>query len=683
MARKSKIDKKIAELKRLEKQRKERERRTKISRTKKKNISIKEIPQQIGRRAQANVIIVGGARSDVGKKRKPKTFAEKKNREIQSTGIQDYAQLRGQRRVASDKLGYETQTKDPLALSRGGGRYLRDASDTEATRRYGGGGRTGSEEVVRRENQNFAARLSALEAEQSRDIRLGEATSRARKKGLMDRFLQDSLFSDTDSSSISTRSSLSDSTSFYSQSTTPSDRRRRQASVAEARRPSTAPEPAPAPAPSQPPEETGRGGTKRFTDPAFQRAIRGTELKTHSRYKYTPDPVPEQQRLIFPKLPDPSPAREGAPQPPPLVFDESQEERRQEALKEFQQVPEPPPRQVQVDTSISEIDREIRRGIDEDMDEDVDDEGFDTAEEDPNIEADRLVRRASPQLPQLQPQTPPPSLPTFESEFGELGRRARRIAEERKKPLRERRMTAKPELTKRTSRTQIEQLTDDLMASARDPNRRQGLSVQVVEVPTRTAEEQARVKKEIEDKKKARDKEREREIEDRILAQNLSRDIVSRASRRDTQRRGIAREALQDIMSGAERRGLARRTARDIVSGALRREEIDRRREEEEKANIRPVVEGEGRSPKPKRKKGRPRTPRRRLMDRKKELMEELSNFGLYGRGDLRGIGTTPQRLNIIIELARGRLNQQGLPELFPEVEQKIREIHNLTKQIG
>ena len=132
------------------------------------------IPQEVGRRAQAQVVIVGGVRSDAGKRRPKKSWAEKEASRIRGTGLADPAQLRGARAVAQEKLGYSTQSRDPVALSRGAGRYTRDASDPEAgAKQTAPKGRTGSEAVSENEQKNYAHRIAQLERKQNQDIRLG------------------------------------------------------------------------------------------------------------------------------------------------------------------------------------------------------------------------------------------------------------------------------------------------------------------------------------------------------------------------------------------------------------------------------------------------------------------------------------------------------------------------------
>ena len=62
------------------------------------------------------------------RKKKPKSFAERKADEFAKTGVADLAQLRNQQRIASQQLGYTTQSKNPMALAKaGGGRYNQQA----------------------------------------------------------------------------------------------------------------------------------------------------------------------------------------------------------------------------------------------------------------------------------------------------------------------------------------------------------------------------------------------------------------------------------------------------------------------------------------------------------------------------------------------------------------------------
>ena len=70
------------------------------------------------------VNIVAKERRKKGKGNKITTFAEKKNEAIVSTGVADPSQLRQQQKIASDILGYSTQTRDPLGLTKNRrGRY--------------------------------------------------------------------------------------------------------------------------------------------------------------------------------------------------------------------------------------------------------------------------------------------------------------------------------------------------------------------------------------------------------------------------------------------------------------------------------------------------------------------------------------------------------------------------------
>ena len=57
------------------------------------------------------------------RKKKPKTFAQRKADEIAKTGIADPSILREQQRISSEILGYRTQTRDPLTLRGRRGRY--------------------------------------------------------------------------------------------------------------------------------------------------------------------------------------------------------------------------------------------------------------------------------------------------------------------------------------------------------------------------------------------------------------------------------------------------------------------------------------------------------------------------------------------------------------------------------
>ena len=57
------------------------------------------------------------------RKSKPKTFAEKRAEEISKTGVADPSVLKAQQKIASEILGYTTQTKDPVTLRGRKGRY--------------------------------------------------------------------------------------------------------------------------------------------------------------------------------------------------------------------------------------------------------------------------------------------------------------------------------------------------------------------------------------------------------------------------------------------------------------------------------------------------------------------------------------------------------------------------------
>ena len=58
------------------------------------------------------------------RKKRPKSFAEKRAEQLRGTNILDLSALRQQRGIASEQLGYTTLSNDPLTLRRaGGGRY--------------------------------------------------------------------------------------------------------------------------------------------------------------------------------------------------------------------------------------------------------------------------------------------------------------------------------------------------------------------------------------------------------------------------------------------------------------------------------------------------------------------------------------------------------------------------------
>ena len=63
------------------------------------------------------------------RKKKPKTFAERRAEEIAKTGIADPAIIREQQRITSDVLGYRTQSRDPITLRNRRGRYNQQPAD--------------------------------------------------------------------------------------------------------------------------------------------------------------------------------------------------------------------------------------------------------------------------------------------------------------------------------------------------------------------------------------------------------------------------------------------------------------------------------------------------------------------------------------------------------------------------
>lgn len=138
------IDKVIARKKAIDKADKEKKRRKNISKRTKGKQRKRKAKSKFKKRRKKKVTTTqvaqppirltnkGGDKLEVNivakerrKKRKkaPKTYAERRAEEIAKTGVADPAILKQQQRVASEVLGYTTQTRDPLALRAGRGRY--------------------------------------------------------------------------------------------------------------------------------------------------------------------------------------------------------------------------------------------------------------------------------------------------------------------------------------------------------------------------------------------------------------------------------------------------------------------------------------------------------------------------------------------------------------------------------
>jgi hypothetical protein len=133
----AKIDRVLNQRQRIAQANKENRRRARIGRSqrgttksrkakskgkhrKKKVIRTTNEPKRI--RAKANTgqdidinIVTKERRKGGGRK----SFAERKNEEAKATGVRDPAQLRNAQRIASEMLGYTTQSKNPLALTQG------------------------------------------------------------------------------------------------------------------------------------------------------------------------------------------------------------------------------------------------------------------------------------------------------------------------------------------------------------------------------------------------------------------------------------------------------------------------------------------------------------------------------------------------------------------------------------
>ena len=115
------------------------------------------------------------------KKRKPKTFAEKRAEEIRKTGVADPAVLKAQQKISSEVLGYTTQTRDPLTLMGRRGRYNVEGGVGgfyNVSGRYNTfdddlGLRTGlqSEAIKSIERDDIIDRLNALEMDKAKKAR--------------------------------------------------------------------------------------------------------------------------------------------------------------------------------------------------------------------------------------------------------------------------------------------------------------------------------------------------------------------------------------------------------------------------------------------------------------------------------------------------------------------------------
>jgi hypothetical protein len=102
-----------------------RKEKNKFKKRKKKKVTTTQVAQppirlsnKDGDKLEVNIVA-----KERRKKRKPKTFAEKRAEELRQTGIADPSILKQQQKVASEILGYRTQTRDPIALRDRRGRY--------------------------------------------------------------------------------------------------------------------------------------------------------------------------------------------------------------------------------------------------------------------------------------------------------------------------------------------------------------------------------------------------------------------------------------------------------------------------------------------------------------------------------------------------------------------------------
>jgi len=110
------------------------------------------------------------------RKKQPKSFAQKRAEQFARTGVADLAQLRQQRQIASDILGYQTQSSDPLSLRGAGrGRYNQAggvAGFGDVSARYAGGNLiTGNQQrAVRRRVIEPERRPATTEIETQTDV---------------------------------------------------------------------------------------------------------------------------------------------------------------------------------------------------------------------------------------------------------------------------------------------------------------------------------------------------------------------------------------------------------------------------------------------------------------------------------------------------------------------------------
>tara|TARA_R110002074_G_scaffold397243_1_gene587480 strand:+ start:1253 stop:2878 length:1626 start_codon:yes stop_codon:yes gene_type:complete len=102
-----------------------RKKKNKYKKRKKKKVTTTQVAQppikldnKKGDKLEVNIVA-----KERRRKRKPKTFAERRADEIAKTGVADPAILKQQQRVASEVLGYNTQTRDPITLRGRRGRY--------------------------------------------------------------------------------------------------------------------------------------------------------------------------------------------------------------------------------------------------------------------------------------------------------------------------------------------------------------------------------------------------------------------------------------------------------------------------------------------------------------------------------------------------------------------------------
>ena len=145
--KKKKLTKKEAEAiirKHLRKRKSRKSRKKVVTTTQKKQKPIVLTDKEAKSLLQVNI------QAKERRKKKPKSWAERQADKFGKTGIADLSQLRQQRQIASEHLGYQTQSQDPLAIRKAGrGRYnvgvpgVRGISREEQTGEFVVGGYTG------------------------------------------------------------------------------------------------------------------------------------------------------------------------------------------------------------------------------------------------------------------------------------------------------------------------------------------------------------------------------------------------------------------------------------------------------------------------------------------------------------------------------------------------------------